>query len=150
MATSFLRNCWYVAGWASEVGERPLVRTICNEPLLFFRDAEGAVRALSDRCPHRKAPLSTGSIESGEITCGYHGIRFNAEGRCLHVPGGLSFGSNFAVRAYPVEQMHGFIFIWMGDPAKADTALIPDFSENEKPGWGLCAILCRSPAITNC
>lgn len=135
MAASFLRNCWYVAGWANEITERPLVRTICNEPILFFRDQDGAVRAVSDRCPHRKAPLSSGFIEKGEITCGYHGIRFDGQGRCVHVPGGLSFGSTFAVRAFPAQQMHGFIFIWMGDPAKADAALIPDFSENEKPGW---------------
>jgi vanillate O-demethylase monooxygenase subunit len=134
-APKYLRNCWYVAAWPNEVGDTPLMRKIVGEPLVFFRDGDGEVAALSDRCPHRKAPLSTGAVEEGGIACGYHGIRFDRNGRCVHVPGEVGHGTNFAVRAYPVQEVHGFIFIWMGEAEKADVALIPDYSENEKPGW---------------
>ena len=42
---------------------------------------------LTDRCPHRKAPLSSGEVVGNDIQCGYHGIRFAADGTCTHVPG---------------------------------------------------------------
>jgi phenylpropionate dioxygenase-like ring-hydroxylating dioxygenase large terminal subunit len=145
-ATKYLRNCWYVAAWPSEIGDKPLMRKILGEPLVFFRDGQGKVAALSDRCPHRKAPLSSGTVENGEIACGYHGIRFNQLGQCVHVPGNLGFGANFSVRAYAVQEMHGFVFIWMGEADKADVALIPDYSENEKPGW----VAVRDTLLVNC
>lgn len=118
MAETFLRDCWYVAGWATEIAKQPLVRTICNEPILLFLDQNGTVKALSDRCPHRKAPLSSGFVENGEITCGYHGIRFDGQGRCVHVPGDLPFGSTFSVRTFPAKLVHGFIFVWLGAQRK--------------------------------
>ena len=32
----FVRNCWYVAGWDSDVtAEGPVARTILNEPIVF-------------------------------------------------------------------------------------------------------------------
>jgi vanillate monooxygenase len=46
----FLKNGWYVAAWDSEIGETPLARTICGEPVMFFRGANGKVVALEDRC----------------------------------------------------------------------------------------------------
>ena len=145
-APKYLRNCWYVAAWPNEVGDAPMMRRILGEPLVFFRDGEGKVAALSDRCPHRKAPLSSGVVEDGGIACGYHGIRFDRDGRCVDVPGEVGHGTNFAVRAYPVREMHGFVFIWMGEAAAADVALIPDFSENEKPGW----VAVRDTLPVNC
>ena len=83
----FLRNQWYTAATSAELGARPLARTICNEPMVIFRGENGEVAALTDRCPHRKAPLSSGEVIGNDIQCGYHGIRFAADGACTHVPG---------------------------------------------------------------
>src|SRR5215813_883919 len=84
----FLRNQWYTAATSTEVGAKPLARTICNEPLAIFRGQDGTAAVLTDRCPHRKAPLSAGEVVGNDIQCGYHGIRFAADGACTHVPGG--------------------------------------------------------------
>ena len=35
-ATMFIRNAWYVAAWADEIGETPLARRICNEPVVLL------------------------------------------------------------------------------------------------------------------
>jgi len=60
---NWLRNCWYQAGWSSElVSGEPLVRTILGEPILFYRTEDGAAAGLLDRCPHRFAPLSAGRL----------------------------------------------------------------------------------------
>src|SRR6266545_3329855 len=131
----FLRNQWYTAATSVELGEKPLARVICNEPVVIFRGQDGNVAVLSDRCPHRKAPLSSGEVVGNDIQCGYHGIRFAADGTCTHVPGNAAIGRNFRARYFPAREIHGLVFVWPGEPSLADPALIPDFSENVKPDW---------------
>jgi phenylpropionate dioxygenase-like ring-hydroxylating dioxygenase large terminal subunit len=95
----FVRNQWYTAATSAELGEKPLARTVCNEPLVIFRGHDGNVAVLTDRCPHRKAPLSSGEVVGNDIQCGYHGIRFAADGACTHVPGNAPIGRTFRARA---------------------------------------------------
>ena len=60
---SYLRNAWYVAAWSNEVQPgRTLARTLLDEPVVIYRDAECPAAALVDRCPHRFAPLSMGRL----------------------------------------------------------------------------------------
>jgi len=128
---AYLRHAWYVAGFSEElVAGSMLARTLLEEPVVFYRDAEGRVVALADRCPHRFAPLSAGKIQAdGSIECPYHGLRFGASGHCVHNPhAGGAIPKAAVVRAYPVEERHGLLWWWAGDADKADTALIPDYS----------------------
>ena len=123
----WLRNRWYQAGWSDELGpDRPLVRTILDAPILFYR-SESGVAALLDRCPHRFAPLSAGRIDGGRVTCGYHGLAFGADGACVHNPHG-AITSRMQVRSFPVVERHTALWIWMGAPEQADPALIPDLA----------------------
>jgi phenylpropionate dioxygenase-like ring-hydroxylating dioxygenase large terminal subunit len=131
----FLRNQWYTAATSAELGRQPLARTVCNEPLVIFRTEGGRVAVLTDRCPHRKAPLSSGEVVGSDIQCGYHGLRFAADGACTHVPGNAPIGRNFRARSFPAREIHGLVFVWLSEAALADPELIPDFSENVKPGW---------------
>lgn len=127
--TNWLENIWYMAAWADEVqlGAR-LVRTIVDVPLLLWRGTDGSVRALVDRCAHRLAPLSMGQIEGDAVQCGYHGLSFDgATGQCVRNPHGPIL-STLAVRAYVVVERHEILWIWMGDPARADEGAIPDLS----------------------
>ncbi|RYG75809.1 aromatic ring-hydroxylating dioxygenase subunit alpha, partial [bacterium] len=57
-----VRNAWYLAAWAKEVGTKPLARRICNEPVVLFRTLDGVAAALLDSCAHRGAPLSLGTV----------------------------------------------------------------------------------------
>jgi phenylpropionate dioxygenase-like ring-hydroxylating dioxygenase large terminal subunit len=83
----FIRNAWYVAAWADEIGDAPLARRICNEPVVLFRDKEGHAAALLDICCHRGAPLHMGMVIEEGLQCGYHGLVFDRSGACVHVPG---------------------------------------------------------------
>ena len=84
----FIRNCWYVVAWEHEIAADALFsRTVIGEPLLLFRTSDGAVVALEDRCCHRLAPLSKGRKEGDCVRCGYHGLKFDAGGQCVEVPG---------------------------------------------------------------
>ena len=135
---AFVMNNWYVAAWPDEVGGgRLLARTICGLAMIFFRDASGKVVALEDRCCHREAPLSLGWLENdGTVRCGYHGMRFDGKGACVEIPGQERIPSNARVGTWPVHEIHGWVFVWPGDPELADPALIPDgLARNDKEGW---------------
>ncbi len=123
----FLRNTWYVAAWAETLGPgEMLARTFLNEPVVLFRDATGTPHALSDRCPHRFAPLSRGRLVDGNrVKCAYHGLEFSTDGACVHNPHGTA--PKAPVRAYPLVERHSILWIWMGDPARADASAIPAY-----------------------
>lgn len=125
----FVKNCWYTAAWASELRDDLLVRRIADEPIVFYRLASGAPVALLDRCPHRFAPLSRGRKAGDQIRCGYHGLTFDADGKCVANPlGNGDIPKTATVKAFPTAERHGFIWVWPGNPEKANTALIPDLS----------------------
>ena len=124
----YLKNVWYMAGWADELAanDTKLARRICDVPILLFLNADGTPAAVEDRCPHRFAPLSLGKLQEGSVTCLYHGLRFAGDGRCVYNPHG-PITNSMAVRSYPVVQRHRVLWIWMGESALADVGLIPPF-----------------------
>ena len=130
----FLRNHWYVACMPAEIDDKPLGRRVCNERIVFYRGAQGQAVALEDWCPHRGAPLSLGTVVEGKLVCGYHGLEMGCDGRTLSMPG-QRVASFPAVRSFPVVERHGFVWLWPGDAARADPALIPDLHWARDPAW---------------
>lgn len=146
---TFLRNAWYCVGYPEELANSATkALTVLGEPLLLYRLSDGTVTALHDRCPHRFAPLSKGKIVDDQVQCPYHGLRFDSTGRCTHNPHGSGVISPAAcVRSYPVLERHALVWVWMGDAAKADPAVLPDFSDiEERPGWARAQGYLRTPA----
>lgn len=135
MIEPFLRNYWYICAWREELTQKPLQRWILDEPIALFRSESGKPFALADRCPHRGAPLTTGQVRGEALECGYHGLTFDGKGKCVRVPGRDSVPGAFSTRAYPVAEKWRYVFIWMGDPDKADEALIPDYHWCDDPAW---------------
>lgn len=132
----FIRNAWYIAAWADELGQKPLARRICDEPVVLFRDHQGRAAALVDRCCHRAAPLSRGEIVPAGIQCGYHGLTFDGSGRCVAIPGQDRISDSVRVRSYPLVEKNQFVWIWMGDAARADESRIVDFPyHDDKAHW---------------
>ncbi len=131
----FVKEAWYVAATASEIGRTPTARSVCNEPIVFFRSEDGAPRALADRCIHRRLPLSKGRLVGDRLVCGYHGFTYDADGKCVAVPGQDRVPRRAAVRSYPAVEKYGWVWIWMGKPENADTALLPLMPGLEEDGW---------------
>lgn len=130
----FLRNAWYCAGWAHQLGREPIARTLLNEPVLLYRKEDGRAVALGNRCPHRFAPLHRGKLIGDVIQCPYHGLQFDSTGVCVHNPhGDGKIPKSAQVKRYPLEERHAVLWIWMGDEACADIANIPDFSPLNDP-----------------
>ena len=130
---TFLRNAWYCAAWADEVTREPLGRTLLNEKIVLFRREDGAPAALSDRCPHRFAPMHRGRLHGDVLACPYHGLQFGDDGTCRHNPHGPIIPPALRLRSYPVVDRHHAVWIWMGDPERADQKPIPDFSALDDP-----------------
>jgi vanillate O-demethylase monooxygenase subunit len=139
----FLHNAWYVAAWDHELAAAPLARTILGEAVVLYRDSAGRAVALADSCPHRRLPLSLGCVVGDELRCGYHGMRFAASGTCTDIPGQAVIPPAAWVRAFPLVERWNLIWIWMGDPARADPATIIKVPHFDEPGWAVN----RGPAM---
>jgi vanillate O-demethylase monooxygenase subunit len=131
----FIRDAWYIAAWRNEIGRTPQARKYCGEPVVLFRREDGAAVALEDRCCHRHLPLSKGRLVGDVLQCGYHGLEFDATGACVRVPGQTRVPPGAQVKSYPVVERDGLVWIWIGDPARADPAAIPDYHWIEDPAW---------------
>ena len=133
----FIENAWYMAAWAHEIGDAPFSRTLCNTPIVFFKNAAtGQVSALKDRCCHRAAPLRFGQVVPEGLECGYHGMVFDAQGKCVRIPGQERIPASAKVRSYPVVVKDEIVWIWMGEPELADPARIVDYPHhNDYAKW---------------
>ena len=109
-----LQNHWYPVQFSSKLKDDSLLPfELLGEPWVLFRDGNGSAACIKDECAHRACPLSLGSVTNGEIQCPYHGWSFNAEGSCTAMPSTV-FCKGIGVRALPVVEADGFVFVWPG------------------------------------
>jgi phenylpropionate dioxygenase-like ring-hydroxylating dioxygenase large terminal subunit len=136
---TYVRNAWYVSAWALDVAPECLLGVrLLNEPIVIWRNTAGNLVALEDRCVHRLAPLSLGYCEGERLRCRYHGLLYDRTGRVVEIPGQHRVPSSLRARAYPVVERHNWVWIWMGDAAAANEALIPPIMGMNDPDY-LCA-----------
>ncbi len=139
---TFLRSAWYMAMWGEQLAEGALApRTMLNENIVVYRTSDGVPVAMADVCPHRLAPLHMGKVVGGDrLRCPYHGLEFDRHGACVHNPNGPGNLPPVETRVYPVVERHSIVWVWMGDPGRADPSLIPDFGildpDAENPAIG--------------
>lgn len=125
----YVRNAWYMAAWDTEIGRKPLMRTIMDEPVVFYRTQAGQPVALWGLCAHRYFPLGDAELVGDNIVCPYHGFTYSPDGRCVRIPAQDKTPKNFRMRVYPVVERGRLLWIWMGDAAFADPAKLPPLEE---------------------
>ncbi len=137
----YLKNAWYVAGRSSDVGRALRPAKVLGEEIVLYRTEDGSPVALEDACPHRKLPLSKGALKGDVVECGYHGLTFDRTGGCVRAPTqDGSIPKRAVVRSYPVVDRWNLLWIWMGDPEKAEPATIFDVPNFDSADWGLTAL----------
>ncbi len=136
--TPFIRNAWYVACYSRDILPGKIFsRRILGENVVFYRKTDGTVVAMKDRCPHRSFPLSSSSLDGDDIVCGYHGIRFGADGMCKHVPTQSSTPRALRVPSFVAVETAPVVWIWMGDEQLARQTALPDAAWMlDSYGWG--------------
>ena len=115
-------DCWYALAPSEAVGRSLLAYRVAGLPVVVFRTTAGQAVALHDRCVHRPYPLSAGSLEGDRLTCGMCGFIYGPNGTCLSVPTQSRIPLGAAVRAYPVREEQGLVWVWPGEPGRACTA----------------------------
>jgi phenylpropionate dioxygenase-like ring-hydroxylating dioxygenase large terminal subunit len=123
--TPFVFDDWYVAAFSDEVSSQLLARTLLGRGIVMYRSADGQVVAMDDRCPHRSMPLSAGELRNDHIICAYHGMQFNTQGNCVHVPSQTHCPSAMGVRTYVTLERGPVVWIWMGEIETADPSRLP-------------------------
>lgn len=134
--STWLTDAWYVAAMDAEVSSKPLARTICGVPMMFYRNLDGSVVAMRDACPHRLLPLSEGLREGNSIRCKYHGLKLGPDGVAEEMP--LAHekpNRGICVETYATHERHRMVWVWVGDKAKADPDLITDLWPCSTRGW---------------
>ncbi len=127
-----MRRYWIPALFADQLPEpdgAPVRVKLLGEKLVAFRDTQGRVGLLDERCPHRTASLFFGRNEECGLRCVYHGWKFDVEGNCVDLPSepwDKDFKRKIKITAYPCVERGGVIWAYMG-PAE----LKPDFPEIE-------------------
>jgi len=132
-----LASYWYAAARSDELpAKRPRPGVVLGIRIALWRDRAGTAHAFFDRCLHRNALLSEGTIIDDCLACPYHGWTYDRAGRVAHVPslGPSQSPPDLGLRTYPVREQDGLIWVWLGPgtPDK-DPHRMPHWAE---PGWG--------------
>ncbi|MHB1556100.1 MAG: Rieske 2Fe-2S domain-containing protein [Isosphaeraceae bacterium] len=127
-------DCWYAVLESREVvaGKPRGVRRL-GEDLVFWRDGQGRLSVLKDRCPHRSSQLSLGKIVAGRIQCPFHGSEYDGDGACQLIPANgraAHVPRVFQCRVCPAQEAHGFVWVWHGRP-RDEYPPVPWFSDVE-------------------
>lgn len=138
-ASLCIRDCWYVAGLSSEFPKEKLTgHVIAKRPMVIWRTKDDEVVAYDDRCSHKRFPLSKGRLMAdGTLECAYHGMRYDTSGKCVMIPSHPSgpISPQAQVRAFPIIEQDGLVWIWPGDPDKSEKVKPPRLPESGHADW---------------
>jgi len=113
-----MRRYWQPIGAAVDLENKWTRRVrLLGEDLVIFKDRQGRLGLIAEQCPHRRASFAHGIPTENGIRCPYHGWEYNAQGQCIHQPNELdkcAFRDKVSTDAYPVEEMGGMLFAYMG------------------------------------
>lgn len=123
-------DTWYVIAQSADVGRELGSITALGQPLVYFPTQDGRPVVLDDRCSHRRFALSKGKLVGDAVQCGYHGFTYRESGQCIWAPsvpvdeqGEVRL--RFGVRTYPCAERGPWLWVWMGNPERADPDRIP-------------------------
>ena len=118
-AGKLFRQYWQPIAMATDfpADGAPIPVKVLGEELVLFKDEAGELGLLGLHCPHRGGDLSYGRVEDGGLRCIYHGWLFDRTGKCLQQPAeppGKEFCHKIKHSAYPVRELGGLIFAYLG------------------------------------
>ena len=129
------RDCWYVVALSSSIQDKPVSIPFEDGELVVTRNTSGTVAVRQGRCAHRGCSLSGGWMQNGQLTCPYHGWRYDDDGRCRHIPAlraEESIPVQARIKAFPAEEANGMVWAWIPGQHKQPTYPIEAIPEIER------------------
>ena len=119
-----INNQWYAVLSSHKVRRgRVIGARRFGENMVFFRDDEGVLGCVTDKCAHRGASLAKGCMKDGNLQCPFHGIEYDMNGKCVHIPSegraSVKDYSRFDLKHWAVREVGGIVFLWYGDSEPA-------------------------------
>ena len=108
-----LAQYWYPVARVQDVSSTPQQVTLLDLKMALYQTESGVIKLVRDICPHRGVPLTKGWVEGEEIVCRYHGLRFNAEGKCTKIPAQpdlTKISDRFSLTHFPVILRYGLVW----------------------------------------
>ena len=117
-AGELLRRYWHPVATSAELAANPVkgVR-ILGESLTLFRDRQGRLGLVAQRCAHRGVDLKHGIPEIEGLRCPYHGWMYDTAGQCVEQPGEAPehrFEETVRLKSYPVQELGGLVWGYLG------------------------------------
>lgn len=143
-----LRDLWYGLIPSGAIGTSPVALRRLGEDLVLWRDAQGTVHVQADRCPHRGARLSLGHVAGDRLTCWYHGVQVDGDGKIADVPAlpGCPLVGRQGVRTYPSLELAGAVFAYFGLDENEPPVPFEAPAEFSDPEWShfLCSAIWKT------
>lgn len=129
-----IRSAWHPIAESTDIAAGPFGFTLLGERFVAWRSESGAIAAAPDRCPHRQAPLSAGTVSAGVLSCPYHGWSFGEGGRCVLVPSsgeGATVPPAAHLASVSAEERYGLVWVCIDEP----TSEIPMIAHDDDPAF---------------
>ena len=128
-----LKRFWYPVMPLADLHRGPQSFQLLGQPLALWLDKDGNPAAVTDRCCHRAAQLSLGTVAGSSIRCPYHGWAFDRGGSCVDMPQSASgpIPKTYRVPAFHCAERYGYVWVCLGEPV----ADIPAIAEATHPNF---------------
>jgi len=127
-----LRRFWYPVMPLPLLTNRPQPFQLLGQKIVLWLDADGHPVAAADRCCHRSAQLSRGSVRDGHIVCPYHGWVFGRDGECLKVPQlkeSDPIPTTYRIAAYACQERYGYAWVCLDRDPIQPIPTIPEATD---------------------
>ena len=127
-----LRRCWHPVAFCGQIGTAPVARTLLGTPVVLWRTSQGELRAARDRCPHRWAQLSKGTVAGDRLVCPYHGWQFGPDGAVVEIPqleAGAPLPPSACLSMLPTAEAHGMAWMSLEPQPRVAIPAIPEFED---------------------
>ena len=137
-------NYWYAVAKSDELRRGHIEEVVFwGTSVAVYRDDLGQARAIENRCAHRQVKLTLGTVEGERIVCGYHGWKYDGDGKLVDVMHDL-FGRDMPkcrLRTYPTRERYGLVWVFFGDAERAYKTEMPEIPELEGDDRWACVPL---------
>lgn len=131
------RQFWYPVIPLEQLRAGPQSFCLLGQPIVLWLDGNGTPAAVADRCCHRSAKLSQGTVCQGQIQCPYHGWCFDRDGRCVQVPQQVNrpIPKTYQVSSFLCQSRYGYAWVCLDVPRDVPRAEIPAIPEANDPAF---------------